>query len=139
MNVSRVLLHLAAVVLPMAVAAFVVGDLHDLQGFMQFGVAAVLAAQLATVIGWPLFDGAARRGGGWRAILAGIVMALSTHLLFGPCLLLFGGTSGGALSAVLLASLGSFLIAGAFTVPAVLLLSLVLNRLRRKELHSAAV
>lgn len=139
MSVSRVLLHLAAVVLPMAVAAFLVGELHDLPGFMQFGAPAVMAAQLATVMGWPLFDSAARRGGWWRPALAGIVMAMLTHLLFGPCLMLFGGTSGGGLSLMLLASLGSLLVAGVFTVPAVVLLNLILNRVRRKELHCAAV
>lgn len=140
MSVSRVLLYLAAALLPlMAVATLVFRDLHDIRTLLQLGAPAVMAAQLATAIGWPLFDSAVRRGGWWRTVLAGIVMAVLTHVLFGPCLLLSGGLSGAGLSPVLLASFGSLLVAGAFTVPAVVLLNLVLNRVRRKELDRAAV
>lgn len=140
MSVSRVLLHLAAALLPLvAVAAIMQGGFHDSSNFVALGLPAVLAAQLASFIGWPMFESAAHRGGGWRAALTGIVMGVLTHLLFGPFLMLFGGGAPGAFAFMLAASIGSLLVVGMVSVPAVVVINLVLIRLRRKELHCAAV
>lgn len=147
MIASRVLLHLAAALLPLAAAALIMrGNLGSTDSIM-FMLAAIAAAQLAASLGWPLFDRAARRGGGWRAAASGVVMALLTHLLFAPLVAVCGLLIGARIFRdpaqfglmMLWLSVGSLILAGAVTVPAVALLNLALQPLRRKELHRVAV
>ncbi len=140
---SRALLHLAAVVLPAAAAAVVLRNERPTVEYLLLCSAASGAAQIAVLIGWRLFDSAARRGGLWRAVLAGVVMAVLTHLLFGPAMALCWAVAGqfppDFVPFVLLLSFGSLIVMGVATVPAVVIVNLLLNRLRRKELLRVAV
>ena len=147
MIASRVLLHLAAALLPLAAAALIMRGKSGSTDAIMFMVSAVAAAQLAALLGWPLFDRAARRGGWWRAALSGVVMALLTHALFAPMVAVWGLFIGARVFRdpehfgllMLWLSVGSLIMAGAVTVPAVVLLNLALQPLRRKELHRVAV
>jgi hypothetical protein len=140
LSVSRVLLHLAAALLPMAAVAVITQfKFHSGSEFVELSIPAVLAAELAALIGWPMFEGAAQRGGGWRAALTGVVMGVLTHLLFGPLLMLFGGGASDAFAFMFAVSVGSLLVVGWVSIPILIVLDLVLVRLRRKELQRAAV
>lgn len=147
MIASRVLLHLAAALLPLAAAALIMRGNAGSTDAIMFMVSAIGAAQLAVLLGWPLFNSAARRGGWWRAALSGAAMALLTHALFAPMVAVCGLFIGAGMFRdpqqfgllMLALSAGSLVLAGAVTVPAVMLLHLALQRLRRKELHRVAV
>lgn len=140
MSGARLLLHGVAALLPMAaVAAITQFKFHSSSEFVALSIPAVLAAQLAALIAWPMFDSAARRGGGWRAALTGLVMGVLTHLLFGPLLMMFSGGAHGVFGFMLAVSVGSLLVVGWVSVPVVMLVNVVLIRLRTKELHRAVV
>lgn len=152
---ARVVLHLGAGVLPLAVVAVAVllvfgrGALSAAgateAGFI--GLAAAAAAQIAALAGWPLLDDAARRTGWWRPLLTGVGMALLTHLLFGPIMQLVGRlhaaasypSVAGLLLGALSLSLVSLLLVGWATAPLVAAFAVFVHRLRSKELARAAV
>ncbi|MCQ4166877.1 hypothetical protein [Tahibacter harae] len=146
MSFTRLLLHAAALVLPALVIGIAVGvaggnaaEIPPLAGF------AMLAAQLAALAGWPLLDSAARRPGLVRPVLAGLFMAVLTHVLFGVLLSL-----GLSLKHAVLSDLGellrsmvffvflSLMLAGWATAPALMGLAAGLCRLRRGELAAPA-
>ena len=140
MSHARVLLHTAAFAAPLvalygAAAAFDLrlSEVHTMAG------PAVAAAQVAALAGWPLLE--RYRASAWTApLLIGLLMAFVTHLLFGPFAIvsqmLFEETpvGDGAISAALLFSYISALVAGIATAPATMAVAVLVHRLRRKEL-----
>ncbi len=91
MSRARLLLHVAALLLPLAAAAtFALMVSRDpdfvLRMTAYFGGAGALAAQIAVLLRWRAFDRRARAGrGGW---IAGIGMAAIAHAMFGVLLVI---------------------------------------------------
>ncbi|MCQ4166878.1 hypothetical protein [Tahibacter harae] len=152
MSRARLLLHLAALVLPVLAAGALMLSVFfkGADEFFLLAGVAVVAAQLAVLPGWWLLDRSARRRGWIRPALAGLAMALLTHLLSGVVMELWVTLSGAGPERAGLAGLylrlqGVLLVAGlscAFvgwaTAPAVMLLCVLLQRRRRAELAGAA-
>jgi succinate dehydrogenase/fumarate reductase cytochrome b subunit len=148
---ARVLLHAAAVVLPLLVAAALMTSsfFRGAEDFLALAGMAVAAAQLAALPGWWLLDRSAHRPGWIRSALAGLAIALLTHLLFGVVLelwMVLRDVGSGRVrwdsvytslrNIVFVAGL-SCVVAGWATAPAVMLLCVWLQRLRRGELAKA--
>lgn len=154
MSRARVLLHLAALIVPFAVAAawsLVVNRADsrpDLEQTVIFGSLGALSAQIAATLRWRALDRRARAGeGAWKA---GLGMAAITHVLFG---LLFAaavnasvlwlqpeGASGVGhvmLQVVFFVAI-SMLAAGIATFPLTAALAQGIAALRRKELADGA-
>ena len=91
MSRARLLLHVAALLLPPAAAAlFAVMVNRDpafvLRMAVYFGGAGALSAQIAALLRWPALERHAIAGsGGW---LAGLGMAAIAHLVFGILLVI---------------------------------------------------
>jgi hypothetical protein len=142
---SRVVLHLAAAVLPvLATVALCAVFRMPLDDFWGAAIAAVLAAQFAVLLGWPLL--ARGIASAWLAPLGtGLLMAVVTHVLFGPmfaALLLVTGKHLGAgetFSVMFGLSIYAAAFVGWASAPLVMALCVLVNRLHRKELHRAAV
>lgn len=145
MIASRVVLHLAAAILP--VLATVAVCLAFRMSVIDFGgaaVGAVLAAQIAALSGWPLL--VRTLGSAWLAPLGiGLLMAVITHVLFGPAfaavVLLTDTTvrSTDIFSGLIAVSLYAAVFVGWASAPLSMAVCVLVNRLRRKELHRAAV
>lgn len=150
----RLVLHLAALVLPVAA---VVATLVVLDGRLSIGggggtalrdtgcfcLAAVVAAQIAAALGAPLLLRAESR---WLVPLAvGFGMALLTHALFAPLSLLFIALAGDGISMKELIqgspviALVSAVFVGWLSAPLTMAASVFVDRLRRRELARAAV
>lgn len=145
MSASRVVLHLAAAVLPV-LAAVILCQVFGMS-FEDFGggaIAAVLAAQVAALVGWPMLERSLASA--WLAPLGiGLLMAVVTHVLFGPIFAVLlrltekhlGGTE------ILAVMAGISIYAAAFvgwaSAPLIMAICVLVNRLRRKELHRAVV
>lgn len=150
MSRARVLLHLAGLVVPFAIAAAwsLAVDRNDPQlGLKQtaiFGLLGALSAQVAALLRWPALDQRARAGAGaWKT---GLGMAAITHVLFGllfalalnaSLLWLQPGEASDAVDAILQALFFitmSMLAAGLVTFPLTAALAQGIAALRRKEL-----
>ncbi|MEP6938409.1 MAG: hypothetical protein ABI846_01495 [Rudaea sp.] len=86
MSRSRLSLHLAALLLPLAAAALFALMVDRDPAFVlrmaaYFGGAGALAAQVAALVRWPALE--RRAAAGWGGWLAGLGMAAITHVLFG--------------------------------------------------------
>jgi hypothetical protein len=146
----RLVLHLAALVLPVAA---VVGALLVLQGdgglslprlgdLLRIAVPAVLAAQIAAALGarWLLRPTASA----WLLPLAvGFGMALLTHLLFGPLFVLslaLGGErlGGDSMKMMVLFWLAPAVFVGWLSAPLTMAVGVSVDRLRRRELAHAS-
>lgn len=151
MSRARLLLHAAALVFPLlaAGAMMTTSFFRGAEDFFALAGVAVVAAQLAVLPGWWLLERSARRPGWIRPALAGLVMALLTHLLFGVVMELWSvvraigpervGLAGiyVRLQSVLFVAGLSCAFVGWATAPAVMLLCVALQRLRRGELAAA--
>lgn len=146
MSFARVLLHGLAVVLPVVMigVAFGLGG-GNASEIVPLAAVSVIAAQLAALAGWPLLDSAARRPGLARPVLAGLAMALLTHVLFGVVASLYVllerdvlAQPGALLRSVVFYLLMSLVLAGWATAPALMVLTVGLCRLRREELAMPA-
>ena len=154
MSRARAVLHLAALVVPFAVAAVwsVIANRadtgFDLEQTVIFGGLGALSAQVAAALRWRALDRRARAGeGAWKA---GIGMAAITHALFG---VLFAaavnasvlwlqpeGASGATdvmLQVVFFVAV-SMLVVGLATFPLTAALAQGVAALRRKELADGA-
>ncbi|MBN8741161.1 MAG: hypothetical protein BGP24_08415 [Lysobacterales bacterium 69-70] len=146
----RILLHLAALVLPLAAA---VGTMAALTGSEVFSperladllrivAPPVVAAQIAAALGarWLLRPTPSI----WlRPLAIGFGMALLTHILFGPLLVLslrFGGERLGndVAYSSLVFSVASAALVGWLSAPLTMAVSVLADRLRRRELDRAA-
>lgn len=144
MSFTRLLLHGLAVVLPAMVIGIAVGFADGKAADMVLLAAvAVFAAQLAALAGWPLLDDAARRPGLARPVLAGLAMALLTHVLFGVVLSFFLllehkslSQPGELLRSMVFFVVVSLILAGWATLPLLMGLGVGLCGLRRDELAS---
>jgi hypothetical protein len=142
---SRVVLPLAAAVLPvLATVVLCVVFRMSLDDFRGAAIAAVLAAQIAVLLGWPLLVRSVASA--WLAPLGiGLLMAVVTHILFGPMFaaLLLGtekhSAAGEIFSVMVGVSIYAALFVGWASVPLIMALCVLVNRLHRKELHRAAV
>ncbi len=145
MSASRVVLHLAAAVLPVLATAILCRAFRlSASDFLGAAAGAVLAAQSAALLGWPLL--VRSQASAWLAPLAiGLAMAVMTHALFGPAFALviapteptiFGP---GFFSKLFEVSIYSAVFVGWASAPLVMAICVLVNRLRRKELHRAAV
>lgn len=145
MIASRVVLHLAAVVLPVLATAGVGWVFRfSASDFGSLAVAAVLAAQIAALLGWPLL--VRGQASAWLAPLAtGLAMAVATHVLFGPAFatIIALTENDHAGSGFFTKMFGFSVYAAAFvgwaSAPLVMAVCVLVNRLRRKELDRAAV
>ena len=154
MSRSRLLLHLAALLLPPAAAALFAALVNRDPEFvlriaLYFGGAGALAAQIAAILRWPALERRARAGtGGW---LAGLGMAAITHALFGVLIVVglafaVGGweksAGSGRPSDLVVQALFfiamSVLPLGALTFPLTAGLAEVVSRLRARELADGA-
>lgn len=147
----RLVLHLAALVLPVAavlVTALVLGPgwLYSARNaWLDMGslcAAAVLAAQAAAAICAPLLW---RTGSRWLVPLAaGFGMALLTHGLFAPLSLLFMGWANDGIrldevlkGAPFIAAM-SVVFVGWISAPLTMAVSVIVSRLRRREIGEVA-
>lgn len=145
MIASRVVLHLAALILPLGVFVAVISWLGgaNFRGALPFAAAAVLAAQIAALFGGVLLQRPSQYR--WLVPIAiGFGMALATYLLFGPLLwlvmlVLSDHSSRESLRDLLEISFASALITGWAAAPLTIAVSILVDRLRRKELHRAVV
>ena len=145
MSQARVVLHAAAFIAPVVavygvIAAF---GLHvpEVGGMV---VPAIAAAQIGALTGWPLLE--RFRASAWGVpLMIGLLMALVTHLVFGPLSVVsqmpFSKTSMGddAFSAALLFSCLSAVVAGPVSAPATMAIAVFVHRLRSKELVRVTV
>ncbi len=146
----RLMLHLVALIVPVAAA---VGALVVLTGSQTFSpqrladllrvvAPPVVAAQIAAALGarWLLRPTAST----WlRPVAIGFGMALLTHILFGPLLVLSlmssGERLGGVMSEWMLGfSVASATFVGWLSAPLTVAASLFVDRLQRRELARAA-
>ncbi|WP_257385921.1 hypothetical protein [Tahibacter caeni] len=146
----RLVLHLAALVLPLAAVA---GSLlvleggrflataDDVRSFAFFTSAAVLAAQIAAALGAPLL---LRTDSRWLVPLAtGFGMAALTHVLFAPaCLLIIGLmgtgiTTAGVFQGAPFIVLISVIFVGWISAPLTMAVGVLVNRLQGRELARA--
>lgn len=142
MSFARLLLHGLAAVLPVIVIGIVIGFVDGKAAEMvPLAAVAVFAAQVAALAGWPLLDDAARRPGLARPVLAGLAMALLTHVLFGVVLSSFLllehdvlSQPGELLRSMVFFVVVSLILAGGATLPLLMGLGVGLCRLRRDEL-----
>lgn len=145
MIASRVVLHLAAVVLPVLAAAIGCRIFHfSLSDFWGLAAAAVLAAQGATLLGWPLL--VRGQASVWLVPLAtGLALAVMTHVLFGPAFALVFALAGNPVTGpdffakLFGMSIYSAAFVGWASAPLIMAICVLVNRLRRKELDRAAV
>jgi hypothetical protein len=140
---SRVVLHLAAAVLPVLATVLVCQAFGmSVKDFGGAAFAAVLAAQVAALIGWPIL--VRNPGSAWLAPLAtGLLMAVITHLLFGPAfaLVILVSQNGAGNTDFFAGLFGLSRYAAAFvgwaSAPLVMATCVLVHRLRRKELARA--
>ncbi len=145
MIASRVVLHLAALALPvLATVGVCLVFRMSVIDFGGAGAGAVLAAQIAALAGWPMLVRSLESR--WLAPLGiGFLMAVITHLLFGPAfgavVLLADNTvrTTDVFSGLISVSIYAAVFVGWATVPLCMAVCVLVNRLRRKELHRAAV
>lgn len=154
MSRARLLLHLAALVVPFALAAAwsAVSDRGDSQlGLRQaliFGGLGALSAQLAALLRWPALERRAQAGeGAWKA---GLGMAALTHVFFGvlfaaalnASVLWLQPDKASAAADVVLQALFFIampvLVAGIVSFPSTAVLAQGIAALRRKELADGA-
>lgn len=148
----RLVLHLAALVLPVAsvVVTLLVldGRLSSdrasgsaLIGTGGICIAAVLAAQIAAAVGAPLL---LRTESRWLLPLSvGFGMSLATYALFAPLYLLVMGLTGypvtidDLIKGAPIIAMASALVTGWVTAPLVMVVSVLVDRLQRRELVRA--
>jgi len=141
---ARLLLHLAACVLPvLAVAGIRLADPSFERNVFQLTVAATVAAQVTLACGgasWLLRCASIP----WGAPLAGLGLGLVTHALFGPFLALTFWVAGEFLDAddlfiggPVMSLVAAFLV-GWISLPATMATGALVGRVHRRELARAA-
>ena len=136
---ARLLLHVAAflastVAVYGAIVAFGLRT-PEVAGFI---VPAIVAAQVAALVGWPLLE--RFHASPWIApLLVGLLMALVTHLLFGPFALVATQFTedyppgADSIPEAFMLSFFSAVIVGAATAPVTMAIAVLVHRLRRRE------
>lgn len=143
MSRARLLLHLAALVLPvLAIGGIRLADPSFERGAVWMTVAAIAAAQIAVACGaaWLLRHASSP----WGPSFGGLALGLATHALFGPLVALTSPLTGqsfdlaGLIVGAPAMSLVSAILVGWISLPATVATCVLAARLHRWELAHAA-
>ena len=143
MSRARIVLHLAAIVLPLiAVGGIYWLFEHKLSLEWSLLLPAVMAAQAAASMGWHLLVRYGRSR--WKApLLIGLAMSVVTYLLFGPLVMLaiekdWSRPPPDLVQGMLAATAMSAMLTGWITAPVVMGLMVWIDRMRRQDVDRTA-